>query len=219
MEQEASLVVRQEQTTLPALQVSPAEFLVQNSPVKVIEKYNEVTTSLMAIDRSIPSLIDLDKTYGREYVVGYIKLWMLEIADYLGTTHPTDQQLNLSAQVIFDKNKFLNLADIKLIVEQILSGEIAISGTVTAAKLCPIFSRYWEDRTKKAIDQSDNKDKIITIKKLSEDQISEIYKELAKAKKVPTEQEAKEQDAQKLINERINIALTAIKNHKKHKND
>jgi len=217
MEQEASLVVRQEQTTLPALQVSPAEFLVQNSPVKVIEKYNEVTTSLMAIDRSIPSLIDLDKTYGREYVVGYIKLWMLEIADYLGTTHPTDQQLNLSAQVIFDKNKFLNLADIKLIVEQILSGEIAISGTITAAKLCPIFSRYWEDRQRKAIEHTDKQDKFVLKTKLSEDAVIKGYQEkLAESMRVKTEREAKMQDANNLINERINIALTAIK---KHKND
>lgn len=217
MEQEASLVVKQEQTTLPALQVSPAEFLVQNSPVKVIEKYNEVTTSLMAIDRSIPSLLDLDKTYGREYVVGYIKLWMLEIADYLGTTHPTDQQLNLSAQVIFDKNKFLNLADIKLIVEQILSGEIAISGTITAAKLCPIFSRYWEDRQIKAIEHTDKQDQFVLKTKLSEDAVIKGYQEkLAESMRVKTEREAKVEDAKNLLNERINIALTAIK---KHKND
>lgn len=145
---------------LPALKMDKEAFLLEYAPVKIVEKYSKVSTALQATAAEIPTLLDLEKAYGREYSVGYIQLWLVALADFLDIKQPTPLQLQLSASTIYDKNKTLNLADLKVVTEQILSGDVPLTA-VRSDKVCPLLTKYWQRRCTENQEHNDAQQKIV----------------------------------------------------------
>lgn len=145
---------------LPALKMAEPEFLKEYSPIRIQEKYSGVSTALQASAADIPTLLDLEKAYGREYALGYLKLWLINLGDFLELKQPTDQQLTLSASTIYDKNKTLNLADLKVVTESILSGDVPLTA-VRSDKVCPLLAKYWQRRCTENQEHNDAQQKIV----------------------------------------------------------
>lgn len=179
---------------LPALKLDGPAFLQQYSPVAIQEKYNGVTTALQASASDIPSLLDMEKTYGRDYVLGWLKLWLISLADFLDIKQPSDQQLTLSASTIYTKNKTLNLADLKVVTESILTGEVPLTA-VRSDKVCPLLEKYWQRRCTENQEANDAKGKVITINTLAEDVLLQGYRD--DLTKRVAEVEAKEAEAKR----------------------
>ena len=196
---------------LPALKLDGPTFLMEYSPVKIQEKYSKVSTALQASAADIPSLLDLDKTYGRDYVLGYVKLWLINLADFLDLKQPTDQQLTLSASTIYDKNKTLNLADLKVVTESILSGDVPLTA-VRSDKVCPLLAKYWQRRCTENQEHHDAQQKIITLNPLDEETLLQGYKDDLKARMAATEEErAKKERELDAIRAKCRVADAIIK--------
>ena len=102
--------------TLPALQLSKEEFLKTFSPAKCLRamaKYKTPVQCSLAAD--VPTIAAVRKTYGEEYISGYIKLWIMNLYDFFGKQPLNDMQLDEAAFLCIEGRYYLNLADINAV--------------------------------------------------------------------------------------------------------
>lgn len=104
---------------LPALQLSKIEFLKAFSPVKCLRTFKEDSAVMCASNSSIPTAFDLKKTYGEEYLIGYVKLWIINCFEYFDKKPPEGDRLEEGVLLCLENRYYLNLADINLIFKEI----------------------------------------------------------------------------------------------------
>ena len=91
----ADLVKKSEAGLKPALQLNQKEFLQTFSPIKCVTMFEADIIPLDCARRSdVPSLIDIKKQYGEDYLTGFVCLWITEILDYYGKKYPSENVIN-----------------------------------------------------------------------------------------------------------------------------
>ena len=112
----ADLVKKSEAGRLPALQLNQKEFLQAFSPVKCVKAFQADIIPLDCARRSdVPTLIDIKKQYGEDYLTGFVCLWITEILDYYGKKYPSENVIKTCASDCLKGRLYLNIADINLI--------------------------------------------------------------------------------------------------------
>ena len=112
----ANLVKNSEAGRLPALQLNQKEFLQAFSPIKCVTMFEADIIPLDCARRSdVPSLIDIKKQYGEDYLTGFVCLWITEILDYYGKKYPSENVIKTCALDCLKGRMYLNIADINLI--------------------------------------------------------------------------------------------------------
>ncbi|MCQ2976336.1 MAG: hypothetical protein MJ211_16160 [Bacteroidales bacterium] len=171
------------QNACPALKLSNTEFLVEMAPRIVTIAQRNCNSVSLAIVSDLPSLVDVKCVYGVEYAIGYIKLWIQNLCEYLGDKFTmTKAQIDETANLIYADNYFLNIADVNIVFSRIKKGDINMFGGLNGAKLCSLFSEYRAERANVAYEQSHNSDEIIKkhgfdcSSTLTEEQVYEMYK-------------------------------------------
>ena len=148
----------------PALQVGAADFLKQNTPVKVMRECLAIKTPLEAAKATDkPTLGAIRKQYGDDFIAGYLKLWIINLSEYLGMSLMSDMQLEETALLLLSDNYYLNLADLNVVMGAIKRGERTISSPINGAKLSKLFADYRADRCAAYVDSQENEHE--TIKK------------------------------------------------------
>lgn len=159
---EKKTLVRLPTAQCPALQVSAADFLKQNTPLRVMQECLEIKTPLAAAKRlDIPSLVSIRKEYGDKFVVGYLKLWIVNIIEYLGATQMSDVQLEETAILLLGDNYFLNLADLNVVMGAVKRGERTLATPINGAKLSKLFADYRADRCTAYEDSQNNEHDVL----------------------------------------------------------
>jgi len=124
---------------LPALQLSGPEFLRTFAPSKCLKAMARYKTPLQcSTAKDIPSVADIRKAYGEEYITGYIKLWIINLYEFFGKSPLSDAQLDEAAFLALDGRHYLNLADINAVFTQLKKATADIS----PQKIVRAFEEY-----------------------------------------------------------------------------
>ncbi|MBR4440152.1 MAG: hypothetical protein IKS00_01260 [Bacteroidales bacterium] len=123
-----TLPAERQTNTLPALQLSKTEFLQAYSPAKCLKAMAQYKTPLQcSTAKEIPTVAAIRKTYGEEYISGYIKLWIVNLYEFFGKSALSDAQLDEAAFLALDGRYYLNLADINAVFTSLKKASTDIS--------------------------------------------------------------------------------------------
>lgn len=142
---------------LPALQLSKIEFLKAFSPVKCLRTFKEDSAVMCASNSSIPTAFDLKKTYGEEYLIGYVKLWIINCFEYFDKKPPEGDRLEEGVLLCLENRYYLNLADINLIFKEIKR----TYQDVSLPKIRKVFEEYTARRADEFYTAQLSKDDVI----------------------------------------------------------
>jgi len=138
-----SLVKVDRAEQIPALKLSKVEFLKNFSPVKCLKQFQNIQTSLdCAQHKDLPTAIDLKLQYGEEYMIGYVKLWIINCFEYFDKKTPEGDRLDEGAIFCLDGRQYLNIADINLIFSSIKR----TFADVTLPRIVKAFADYANER-------------------------------------------------------------------------
>lgn len=134
-----TLPVQKQQNTLPALQLSKAEFLQAFSPAKCLKAMAKYKTPLQCSRAAdVPTVAGIRKAYGEEYISGYIKLWIVNLYEFFGKQPLSDAQLDEAAFLAVDARYYLNLADINAV----FTGLKKSASDISPQKIVKAFEDY-----------------------------------------------------------------------------
>lgn len=155
-------VVQRKAGEPPALQMPKADFLKRFSPLPAMAECAAITSPVMAAaSAEMPTLAAMRRQYGDTFVLGYVKLWIIDLIDYLGGKEMTDTQLEETAQRIFQNNYYLNVADINILLNRVKDGDISIATPINGAKLNRLFADYREERIQAVADSHINQHDVL----------------------------------------------------------
>ena len=146
----------------PALLMPPADFLKRFSPLSAMRECAAIKTPVMAAKSAdMPALASMRRQYGDKFVLGFVKLWIIDLIEYLGGKVMEDTQLEETAQRIFQNNYYLNVADFNLLLNRVKDGDITIATPINGAKLNRIFADYREERIQAVADSHENEHEVL----------------------------------------------------------
>ena len=156
------MLVRQPTAQYPALQVPAADFLKQNSPLKVMQQCLAIKTPLAAAKaQDMPTIGAIRKQYGDDFIAGYLKLWIINLSEYLGASLMSEMQLEETALLLLADNYYLNLADLNVVMGAVKRGERTVTTPINGAKLSKLFADYRDDRCAAYVDSQVNEHEVL----------------------------------------------------------
>ena len=155
-------VVQRKAGELPALQMEPAAFIKEFAPLPAMRRCGGINTPVKAAkDKELPTLGSIKKTYGEKFMLGFIKLWIMDLIEYLGGKELTDVQLEETALRIFANNYYLNIADLNIVLNRVKDGDVAIATPINGAKLNHLFTDYRDERMQAVVDSQINEHEVL----------------------------------------------------------
>lgn len=142
---------------LPALQLSKVEFLKAFSPVKCLRNFKDDTAVKCASNSEMPTAFDLKKAYGEEYLIGYVKLWIINCYEYFDKKPPEGDRLEEGVLLCLENRYYLNLADINLIFKEIKR----TYQDVSLPKIRKVFEEYSTQRAEDFYNAQLSKNEVI----------------------------------------------------------
>src|SRR3989304_5154769 len=90
------------------------------------------------------TLASLMKQFDREFIINYLKLWIIDLNEFLNLTNRmTPDQIKDTAELIYQDNYNLNIADINLVFTNAKKGVYGqLYGSIDGSKLLRWFSEY-----------------------------------------------------------------------------
>jgi len=142
--------------TTMAVYSSPVAFFNAYTPEKSIAVFAQVNSIEKAISNKSPTLAGIRKQFDKEIAVEYIKLWLIDINEYLGLRRSmSESQINQTAQLIFAAYYMLSIADIYLLFTRIKRNEYGnLYDSLNGAKIIEFFEKYLNERNQTCFDLS-----------------------------------------------------------------
>ncbi len=174
----ADLVKKSEAGLKPALQLNQKEFLQTFSPIKCVTMFEADIIPLDCARRSdVPSLIDIKKQYGEDYLTGFVCLWITEILDYYGKKYPSENVIKTCALDCLKGRMYLNIADINLIF-----GDISRTASdINMPRIVKAFADYANERATSFYEKKLSEDDVIKKHGYMPKPIADIAKQTAEA--------------------------------------
>lgn len=134
--------------TAIALPQNPIEFLKSNTVMACMEKYRGISTAIDAYKAQTASLATMGKTYGRQYTIDYIAIWIVNLNEYMNILrHMNEEQIIETAWLILDQYYNLTVADIALVFKKAKTGELGtLYESLDGLKILTWFERYASER-------------------------------------------------------------------------
>jgi hypothetical protein len=131
----------------PALQVPAAAFIKEFAPLPAMRRCCGIDTPIKASRaEELPTLVSIRKAYGEAFILGFIKLWIIDLIEYLGGKEMTDAQLEETSMRVYHNNYYLNIADLNLVLNRVKDGDITVAAPINGAKLNQLFAAYRDER-------------------------------------------------------------------------
>ena len=94
--------------------------------------------------------------YGRVKVEAYIKLWLVNLNDFLNLKHPmTEEQIDFIAETIAEDFRQTSIGDINIIFKNAKKGVYGeFYERLSAPKVVSWFKKYYEDRVQMCAEMS-----------------------------------------------------------------
>ena len=121
-----------------------------NIEKSLIEDY-QVSHIGQAIECEAPSIGKIAKELSPDKATGIIEKMLMDLCELLGQDM-TKQQIQTTANIIYQDYKSLNMADMKLIISGYLKTEHY--GAINANKVLTFINKYWDERLQAAAELS-----------------------------------------------------------------
>jgi hypothetical protein len=132
-------------------------FLEEYNVGKCIRKYSKTDSSALALKSGAPSLANVMRTYGDDYIIAYIAMWLIGLNDFLNIKRKlNDPQIEELSFMLYQEYYYLNLADINLIFRKIKRGDYGqMYESIDGHKLLLWFEEYSSERARVAANDSE----------------------------------------------------------------
>ena len=171
--------------SLEKKQESQTAISVQSSKNYLPETVQKTCKSIelpeQAFNSGLPSLASMYKEFGEVKVIAYIKLWITDLVEFINVgKNMLPNQINQTAQMIYDEYHYLNVADINLVFKRAKMGYYGQPYKLDGQVILSWFRDYNNERCLAAVDENVNKavysndiepvpeDKIELLKKIQE---------------------------------------------------
>ena len=126
---------------------NPGEFLEQYGPGNAIKLYRDCYTMEACIRSGAPLLSSTKRQHGEKFIILYLASWITNLNDFLNIrSKMTPAQIMETADLIYQDNFYLNIADLRLIFKNIKSGKYPLFESLDGMKLMSIFQAYANER-------------------------------------------------------------------------
>lgn len=127
---------------------SKEQFIKQFAPRKCMVELAHLNSVELAIKSGLNSIAKYSEVYGREFMIGYLQLWIIDLNEFLSLTRRmTDQQIEDTAELIYHDNTSLNLADVNLVFTNAKKGIYGqLYGNLDGSKILNWFTTYSNHR-------------------------------------------------------------------------
>lgn len=100
------------------------------------------------ITSATPSLAALKRKEGEDKTISFIKLELIRLNELLNLRRPmTESQIDFTSQIILDEFYMLNVADLKLVFKNILTGKCGnLYESLNPPKTLSIFRQHLNER-------------------------------------------------------------------------
>ena len=124
------------------------KFLRIYNPRKVQEDLRQVKTVKQAIMVQTPSIATLRKTYGERQIGAYIKLWIIQLNEFLNVARPLKEvQIDECARLILSEYWGMSIADINIVFRKAkMGGYGELYESLSLNKILGWFKEYYNDR-------------------------------------------------------------------------
>ena len=130
-----------------AITSNPGEFLIEYSPGNAMKLYKDCYNMEACIRSQAPVLSSVFKLYGEKFTVLYLVAWIINLNNFLNIrSKMTPGQIDETAELIYQDNYYLNIADLRLIFKNIKSGKYPLFESLDGMKLMNIFQAYANER-------------------------------------------------------------------------
>ena len=105
---------------------------------------------------NLPTLVDIEKNYGYDFLQAYIEVWIVNLRDFVNLgKRMTDTQTFETAMIILQDYKYLTLADINLLFKRAKSGYFGkLFDRLDGQIILDWFRQYDQERASAAMDES-----------------------------------------------------------------
>jgi hypothetical protein len=125
----------------------PGDFMMKYSPGSATKLYKSCYNIEACIRSGAPALSTARREHGQEFITTYLETWIVNLNDFLSIkTKMTPPQIRETAEMIYQDNYFLNIADLRLIFKNFKSGKYPLFESLDGMKLMAAFNAYSNER-------------------------------------------------------------------------
>jgi hypothetical protein len=131
--------------TTEIVKYNPAEIVKKNTDVA---NFKHVNTLELAIKDDCDSLALINKKVGKSISINIIKIWLVKLNEYLNISRKMNpDQINETADLIYDEFYYLKISDIALLMKRIKTGYYGqFYESIDGMKLMDMFYKYAQER-------------------------------------------------------------------------
>lgn len=117
------------------------------SPKKCFEYSHKIRTVKDAIALPSKTLGEFNRTYGRDWVIGYVSMWLIELNDNANVKQKmSDAQIEFTAERIYDSYP-LKITDLTLFFRNVKEGRYgSYYENMSQEKVMQWLHEYWDER-------------------------------------------------------------------------
>lgn len=125
--------------------------MVLYSPINCAKHSYKIKTVSDVFELPSKSLNEFRKEYGREWLIGYVSMWLIELNDNSNVkTKMTDNQMEFTAERIIDTYS-LKVTDLTLFFRNVKEGEYGLFyENLSTEKIMEWLSEYFDERCEAA---------------------------------------------------------------------
>lgn len=162
--------------------------MVLYSPKKCNESSFKIRTVKDAIKLPSKSLSDFKRSYGRDWVIGYVSMWIIELNDDANVkTKMTDAQMEFTAMRIVDEYR-LKITDLTLFFRNVKEGKYGeYYENLSREKIMGWLAKYFDERCEYAqmLSQSNHENFSLSKDKIHPDIANKLVEITKKIKEEP----------------------------------
>lgn len=135
-------IVKRENTEL--VKYTKEEFIKEFAPKVCMVKLHELNSIALAVKSDLNTLASLNKQFDRKFIINYLKLWIIDLNEFLSLTNPMGkEQIESTAELLYLDNYNLNIADINLVFTNVKKGVYGqLYGSLDGLKILSWFQEY-----------------------------------------------------------------------------
>lgn len=157
MENTEKQLVAQRQSQTQVLAMTTKETFLKDYAVPAVQVMCRTINSYPAVfESSTPSLWDIEKAYGYEFLQAYLEGWIVNLREFVNVGKKmNDIQTFETAMIILQDYKFLTIADVNLLFKRAKSGYYGnLYDRLDGQIILGWFRKYFSERCNAAEEQS-----------------------------------------------------------------
>lgn len=125
---------------------------IKYSPQNCLNYSDKIKTISDAINSKAPSIGNLQRTNGKDFITGLLMAWLVYVNKILNLKNPmSEEQIELCSKTIIDDYYGLKISDITLIFKKLISGQYGkFYERLSISDILSVFENYFNERCMEA---------------------------------------------------------------------